>query len=485
MDEADFLEKEIAGSCGFSLTEGQKMTVSGIARFLTGTDSRRAYVLCGYAGTGKTSLMSALVRVMLAMRRRVVLLAPTGRAAKVFSLYSDTPAYTIHRRIYRQRSLTDEGVFSLDRNLFENTLFIVDEASMISNEGISGISFGSGRLLDDLVSFVYSGKGCSLLLSGDTAQLPPVGERLSPALDMDFLRSYGLAVTGSVLTGVVRQNEGSGILRNATILRDTLSSMSENSTCGVFRAVTEGFADVRKIRGDELVGCLSDCYSRDGMNETIVLCRSNKHAIIYNKGIRSTILDREDELCRGDRLMIVKNNYYWTDRMIMDALEGHIPTDGMPQFIANGDMAEVRRVRHVREMYGFRFADAVLCFPDYDDCEVEATVLLDTLHSESPSLTREQHETLFRNVMEDYAFIGNRRERMKKMREDPYYNALQVKYAYSVTCHKAQGGQWTNVFIDQGYVPEDTPGCDYYRWLYTAITRATGTVYLVNWPEQS
>ena len=483
MDKVEILEKEIAVGCRFHLTAGQQEAVSGIARFLTMTDSRKAYVLCGYAGTGKTSLMSALVRAMHILHRRVVLLAPTGRAAKVFSLYSGAAAYTIHRRIYRQRSLACDDVFSLDRNMYEDTLFIVDEASMISNEGLSGISFGSGCLLDDLISFVYSGKGCSLLLSGDTAQLPPVGESLSPALDMDFLRSYGLTVNGSILTDVVRQNDGSGILYNATVLRNLLSPMNGRKSDGSFRPVTECFEDVRKIRGDELVGCLSDCYGRDGIGDTIVLCRSNKHTIIYNRGIRSAILDREDELCRGDRLMIVKNNYYWTDWMAQKMMADGTTLDGIPQFIANGDMAEVRRVRHIREMYGFRFADAVLCFPDYDDCELEVTVLLDTLHSESPSLTKEQHETLFRNVMEDYAYIGDRKERMKKMREDPYYNALQVKYAYAVTCHKAQGGQWTNVFIDRGYVPDDIQGDDYYRWLYTALTRATGTVYLVNWPE--
>ncbi|MCQ2073800.1 MAG: AAA family ATPase [Bacteroidaceae bacterium] len=471
MDEVEFLGKEIAAGCHFELTAGQRDAVSGIAGFLESPDLRRVYVLCGYAGTGKTSLVSALVRTMRALHRRVVLLAPTGRAAKVFSLYSGTPAYTVHRRIYRQRSL-DRDVFSLDRNMYEDTLFIVDEASMISNE-----------LLDDLVSYVYSGQGCSMLLSGDTAQLPPVGESVSPALNHELLRSYGLTVTGCVIREVVRQSNGSGVLYNATLLRNALSQIRKGSAKGVFKPLTENFADVRKIRGDELVGLLSDCYSSEGIGDTIVLCRSNKHAIIYNKGIRSTILDREDELCRSDRLMIVKNNYYWTDRMAEEAMSAHEPMDSIPQFIANGDMAEVLRVRHVRELYGFRFADVVLRFPDYDDCEMEVTVLLDTLHSESPALTREQYDMLFKNVMEDYTYISDKRERLRKMREDPYYNAFQVKYAYAVTCHKAQGGQWANVFIDQGYIPDDTRDGDYYRWLYTAFTRATGTVYLVNWPE--
>lgn len=442
-----------------------------MVEFLYDPDPASAFLLCGYAGTGKTSLISALIQSMPALRVKTVLLAPTGRAAKVFSLYSDNPAYTIHRRIYRQRSL-DQDVFSLDRNMYEDTLFIVDEASMISNE-----------LLDDLVSYVYSGQGCSMLLSGDTAQLPPVGESVSPALNPELLRSYGLTVTGCVIREVVRQSNGSGVLYNATLLRNALSQIRKGSVKSVFKPLTENFADVRKIRGDELVGLLSDCYSREGIGDTIVLCRSNKHAIIYNKGIRSTILDREDELCRGDRLMIVKNNYYWTDRMAEEAMSAHEPMDSIPQFIANGDMAEVLRVRHVRELYGFRFADVVLRFPDYDDCEMEVTVLLDTLHSESPALTREQYDMLFKNVMEDYTYISDKRERLRKMREDPYYNAFQVKYAYAVTCHKAQGGQWTNVFIDQGYIPDDTWDGDYYRWLYTAFTRATGTVYLVNWPE--
>lgn len=488
MNQPGILYEETLRICPFALTDGQRAALSAITSFLDDTSPRQAFVLCGYAGTGKTSVVSALVRAMHTCHRRVVLLAPTGRAAKVFSSFSGFSAYTIHKKIYRQKSVLDESSFTLDRNPHENTLFIVDEASMISNEGLSGASFGTGRLLDDLTEYVFFGKGCSLLLCGDTAQLPPVGEILSPALNVGVLRSYGLEVTLRTLTEVVRQTEDSGILYNATMLRNSLPS--PEMTDGPkfvpkrFAFRIDGFNDVRKIRGDELVGEISGCYSRDGVGETIVLCRSNKRTIIYNNGIRSTILEREDELCRGDRLMIVRNNYYWTERIQIDAVANREPLDGIPPFIANGDMAEVRRVRRGRELYGFRFADVTLSFPDYDDYEMEVTLLLDTLHSEAPALTKEQQDELFHKILEDYADIPDRKERMKKLREDVYYNAFQVKYAYAVTCHKAQGGQWTNVFIDQGFVPEDGQDMEYYRWLYTALTRATGTVYLVNWPEQ-
>lgn len=487
VNEVNYCEKTIASKVPFRLTDGQARVVHEISIFLESQVERRAYVLCGYAGTGKTTLISALVMAMHAMRRRVVLLAPTGRAAKVFANYSHTPAYTIHKRIYRRKTSLEDSSFSLDRNLCENTLFIVDEASMIANEGLSGALFGTGRLLDDLISYVYSGPGCSLLLCGDTAQLPPVGESLSPALDLSHLKSYGLAVARRTLTQVVRQEENSGVLYNATRLRDSLPPIEDfagwSGAATGFHFVIDGFDDVRKIRGDELVECINGRYSADGIGETIVLCRSNKRANIYNNGIRSSILDREDELCRGDRLMIVKNNYYWTEHLIMDMAESGQMTENVPSFIANGDMAEVLRVRHERELYGFRFVDVTLVFPDYDDCEMEVTLLLDTLHSEAPALTGEQQEQLFHAVLEDYADIPDRKERLRKLRDDVHYNAFQVKYAYAVTCHKAQGGQWKNVFIDQGYVPEEGQDLEYYRWLYTALTRATGTVYLVNWSE--
>ena len=474
----DPLFQDIASQFPFEPTAEQSVAMNRLALFVNNPAPRQVFLLKGYAGTGKTAIISALVRALAGHRRRVVLMAPTGRAAKVFANTSGFPACTIHKKIYRQKSIVDMGSFQLDRNLHEHTLFLVDEASMISNEGLSGSTFGTGRLLDDLLSYVYSGVDCRLLMLGDQAQLPPVGERESPALSARVLASYSLNVSEFCLENVMRQMQESGILYNATVLRDYARGLGNP---GGFRFKLDGFKDVIKISGSELIETLSGCYSRDGIDETMVLCRSNKRANVYNNGIRSTILDREDELCRGDSVMIVKNNYYWTERLIAD--EGADSYMNLPSFIANGDIAVIRRVRRERELYGFRFEDAILSFPDYDDLEMEVTLLLDTLHSESPSLTREESDKLFNSVMEDYADIPSKKTRMEKLRENRHFNALQIKYAYAVTCHKAQGGQWKNIFIDQGYIPEDGRDEDYYRWLYTALTRATQTVYLVNWPE--
>ena len=474
----DPLFQDIAAHFPFEPTSEQTVAMNRLAIFVNNPAPRQLFLLKGYAGTGKTVIISSLVRTLVSHHRRVVLMAPTGRAAKVFSNTSGFPACTIHKKIYRQKSILDAGSFQLDRNLHEHTLFLVDEASMISNEGLSGSMFGTGRLLDDLVSYVYSGVDCRLLMMGDQAQLPPVGEHESPGLSAQVMSTYGLNVSEFCLANVMRQEQESGILYNATLLRDfTMDSVN----MGGFRFKLDGFRDVVKISGSELIETLSGCYSRDGIDETMVLCRSNKRAIIYNNGIRSQILDREDELNRGDSIMIVKNNYYWTEKLLAD--EGADSYANLPSFIANGDIAVIRRVRRMRELYGFRFEDAVLSFPDYDDLEMDVTLLMDTLHSESPSLTREESGKLFAAVMEDYADIPDKKEKMKKLRENPHFNALQIKYAYAVTCHKAQGGQWKNIFIDQGYIPEDGRDEDYYRWLYTALTRATQTVYLVNWPE--
>jgi len=473
----DPLFHDIMANFPFEATPEQTVAINRLAGFVNDRTPRQVFLLKGYAGTGKTSIISSLVRTMIGHHRRVVLMAPTGRAAKVFSNTSGFQACTIHKKIYRQKSLLDADSFQLDRNLHEQTLFLVDEASMISNEGLSGSTFGTGRLLDDLISYVYPGKYCRLLMLGDDAQLPPVGELESPALSAQALSLYGLGVQEFCLENVMRQLQESGILHNATVLREYTRDVAMP---GGFRFKLDGFKDVVKISGSDLIETLSTCYSRDGIDETMVLCRSNKRAITYNNGIRNTILDREDELCRGDSVMIVKNNYYWTERMIAE--EGDSYTN-IPSFIANGDIAVIRRVRRQRELYGFRFEDATLSFPDYDDLEMEVTLLLDTLHSEAPSLTRQESERLFSNVMEDYADIPSRKEKMKKLRENEHFNALQIKYAYAVTCHKAQGGQWKNIFIDQGFVPEDGRDVEYYRWLYTALTRATETVYLVNWPE--
>lgn len=427
-------------------------------------------MLRGYAGTGKTSLVGALVKAMDKLQQKSVLLAPTGRAAKVFSAYAGHPAFTIHKKIYRQQSFSNEvSNFSINDNLTTHTLYIVDEASMISNEGLSGSMFGTGRLLDDLVEFVYSGVGCRLLLMGDTAQLPPVGEEQSPALATEALKGYGLNVIEVDLTQVVRQVQSSGILWNATQIRQLIA---EDECFSLPKIKVSGFPDIQVVRGDELIDTLTGCYEKDGMDETIVVCRSNKRANIYNKGIRAQILYREDELNTGDLLMVAKNNYFWTEKYKeMD-------------FIANGEIAVVRRVRRTRELYGFRFAEVLLAFPDQNDFELEANLLLDTLHSDAPALPKTENDRLFYSVLEDYVDITVKRERMKKMKADPHYNALQVKYAYAVTCHKAQGGQWQNVFLDQGYMSDEYLTPDYFRWLYTAFTRASKTLYLVNYPEE-
>lgn len=478
-----FLTAKIQENFGFEPTNEQSEAIRMIGDFLMSRRGMELFLLRGYAGTGKTTLVGALVKTLVSLKQSVVLMAPTGRAAKVFSSYAECPAYTIHKRIYRQKSLTDDTTFSLNVNLSKHTLFIVDEASMVANDGLSSTSFGTGRLLDDLIQYVYSGEGCRLMLMGDTAQLPPVGEEESPALSASLLASYGLQVYEKTLTQVMRQLSESGILYCATKIREQLASASEEYSFDAKALATSflgehTFADVSHVQGDELIESIESAYSRWGTDDCMIICRSNKRANVYNQGIRSRILYREDELVTGDRIMVVKNNYYWIDRVVREEKQSQ-PLS----FIANGDIAVVRRVRRTREMYGFRFADVLLRFPDYEDYELETTVLLDTLRSESPSLTREESERLFENVMEDYIHISQKKERYKQLREDPHFNALQIKYAYAVTCHKAQGGQWGAIYLDQGYLPPETSVVDYYRWLYTAFTRATEQVYLVNWPK--
>ena len=465
-----YLLEQIKTNFCYKPTIGQEKAINLLSKFLFSSQTDTLFLLKGYAGTGKTSLIGALVKTFDQLKQRCVLMAPTGRAAKVFSLYAAHPAYTIHKKIYRQKSFSSEmSQFSLNDNLHKNTLFIVDEASMIANQGLSGSGFGTGQLLDDLIAYVYGGEGCRLMLIGDTAQLSPVGEEESPALSAERLRGYGLSVEEVVFTEVVRQMEDSGILWNATALRQL---MADEELYQFPQIHVNGFPDIWSIRGSELIELLDDSYGQVGMDETMVVCRSNKRANLYNKGIRNSILYREEELESGDMLLVAKNNYFWAEEC------------KNLDFIANGDIAEVRRVRRVRELYGFRFADAVLRFPDYEDIELEVTLLLDTLHTDAPALSREDNERLFATIQEDYADVPLKRDRMKKMKVDPYYNALQVKYAYAITCHKAQGGQWKRVFLDQGYMTEEMLSPDYFRWLYTAFTRATETLYLVNWPKE-
>lgn len=464
------LERQIKEIFGFQPTKEQDFAIKMLANFLLSNQSDLLFLLKGYAGTGKTSLVGALVKTLDNLKQKTILLAPTGRAAKVFAAYANHSAFTIHKKIYRQKSFANESFnFSICDNLHKHTLFLVDEASMISNEGLSGSMFGTGRLLDDLIQYVYSGEGCRLLILGDTAQLPPVGEEQSPALCADALKGYGLEVMEADLTQVVRQAESSGILWNATALRQLLM---QDECYSLPKIRITGFPDVKVVLGNELMEALEACYDNDGLEETIVVCRSNKRANIYNNGIRSRILWQEDELNNGDLLMIAKNNYFWTEK------------EEKMDFIANGELAVVQRVRRSRELYGFRFVDVTLTFPDQNDFELEANLLLDTLQSDAPALTRADADRLFNAVLEDYADIPLKRERMKKLKADPYYNALQAKYAYAVTCHKAQGGQWKNVFLDQGYMSDEYLTPDYFRWLYTAFTRATGTLYLVNYPQE-
>ena len=464
----DELKYRIIQVLGLSPTPEQAQALDVFTQFMTDRDDQVVMILRGSAGTGKTTLAGAIVKAMAALKQKLILLAPTGRAAKVFSLNAGHAAYTIHRRIYRQKSAGDLSAFNLNVNLNRDTLFIVDEASMIANLGIGKTAFGSGCLLDDLMQFVYNGQNCRLLLIGDRAQLPPVGEEESPALSAHVLRGYGMRVYETDLNQVLRQSEDSGILWNATMIRNLWRG--EAGMVRLPKICFHGFTDIQVVMGNELVDNLSSSYYHAGMDETIVITRSNKRANIYNQGIRNMVLDRDEELCRGDLLMIVKNNYFWTE----GAKE--IP------FLANGDRAVVQRVRNVHELYGFRFAEVTMTLPDYDDYELTATVCLDTLTTEAPALTHEQQEQLFNAVMEDYADFTVKTERIKKLKSDRYYNALQIKFSYAVTCHKAQGGQWAHVYLDQGYMTDDMLTPDYIHWLYTAFTRATEKLYLVNWP---
>ena len=516
---------EVVREFGFTPTHDQLNALETFARFLADREQNCVMVMRGSAGTGKTSLAGAMVRTFTRLGQKLLLMAPTGRAAKVFAMNSGHTAFTIHRKIYREKSYSGiGGQFNLNDNMHKNTLFMIDEASMIGRGGGMTSDFGTGDLLSDLVQFVYNGQNCRMLLVGDCAQLPPVGEEEAPALHAEVLESMGLKVYECDLREVLRQSQDSGILVNATYIRSLTpgpsprrgeillqsdsglidSNMGESRlnsslsprkgeillqsdsgldfsefSCdnllkvGLPRIRFKGFTDIVMVPGDELVERISSSYADVGMDETMVVTRSNKRANVYNQGIRATVLDREDELCTGDLLMVVKNKY-------LDKPQGD---HGQLAFIANGDCVKVQRVRNIRELFGFRFADVWLQFPDYDDFEMQQTVVLDTLTTEAPALTHEQQEQLYEAVMEDYADIPLKRDRMAKLKQDEYFNALQIKYAYAVTCHKAQGGQWAHVYIDQGYMTDDMLTSDYIHWLYTAFTRATEKLFLVNWPK--
>ena len=455
------------GNLPYTPNDQQRELITRLARFVLNGKDTDLFLLTGYAGTGKTSLVGALVRTLDSLKFKTVLLAPTGRAAKVFSRYAAHPAYTIHRKIYRQQRFSpDMRGFLAGNNTHRDTLFIVDEASMIANSPSESGYYGSGNLLDDLLEYVYGGENCRLLLLGDVAQLPPVGQAFSPALAPEVLKAMGMNVISFQLNQVARQDTDSGILFNATRLRHTMSE-AQNSIMPPPQLRFKGFPDVVNLSGEYLIETLSDSFDSVGLDETIVITRSNKRAGIFNQGIRNQILYREEELTAGDMLLVAKNNYYWGKE--------YKEVD----FIANGDVARVVRVRKTYEMYGFRFADVQLQFPDLE-VELEARILLDTLSSDAPALSREQNEQLYTAILEDYSHISTQRERLQRLKADPWFNALQVKYAYGVTCHKAQGGQWRHAYIDMGYIDPSALSLDFYRWLYTAITRATEKVYFIN-----
>lgn len=478
------LKYQILQQFAFPPTPEQAQALDVFVQFMTDSNPHAVMILRGSAGTGKTSLSGAIVRTLRAVRQKVMLLAPTGRAAKVFSQNSGMPAYTIHRRIYREKAFAGvDGQFNLNDNLYTDTLFMVDEASMIANLGLGGTTFGSGCLLDDLIHFVYQGRNDRLLLIGDKAQLPPVGEEESPALSAAMLQGYGLSVYECDLNEVVRQSQQSGILFNATRIRQMIT---HDDITQLPKIRFSGFSDIREMPGAELIEALGDSYHHVELDDTIVVTRSNKRANIFNQGIRNMVLDREEELESGDMLMIVKNNYYWMEeerKKIKESEERKVQRNELPAFLANGDRAKVMKVSRRIDLYGFHFATLLLKFPDYDNYELEATVLLDTLTSEASALTHDQQEQLFHKIEEDYQDIPLKADRMKAIRQDPYFNALQVKFAYAVTCHKAQGGQWSHVYVDQGYMTDEMLTPDYIHWLYTAFTRATEMLYLVNWPK--
>ena len=462
-----FIEK-VRAELKFEPTDSQKKLIEKLADFVMLPRDGEVFILRGYAGTGKTSTISAMVKTMQEFKIKFVLLAPTGRAAKVLSAYSGSQAYTIHKKIYRQKSANDGfGKFMLDANLHTRTFFIVDEASMITNSGNDGSVFGTGALLNDLVRYMQNNRNCNLILIGDTAQLPPVGLSVSPALDPKELKFLVNSLYGEILREVVRQANDSGILSNATYIRGKIDN--DDTSLPLFSL--GNFPDIIALNGTELIECLSESYDRVGIKNTLVVCRSNKRANQYNQGIRSQILWCEEELSPGDLLMIVKNNYFW--------MKDFPKTD----FIANGDIVELIRVQKYIDLYGFRFASCTVRLVDYN-IELDTLLLLDSLHSEAASLTVEENKKFFYTILEDYAHLKPRKKQYEQVKNNEYFNALQVKYANAVTCHKAQGGQWQEVYIDAGYLTKEMIDKEYLRWLYTAVTRATEKVYLVGFKDE-
>ncbi|MFW5820047.1 MAG: ATP-dependent DNA helicase [Bacteroidota bacterium] len=465
----NYLHRELKQNLEFEPTPGQEELLKMLGDFLSAPSPGEIFLIKGYAGTGKTTIVNSLVHTLTVFKQKSVLLAPTGRAAKVLSSYTSYPAFTIHKKIYRQKSGRDGlGRFVLDRNPHKNSIFIVDEASMIGDRSTDSSQFGSGDLLTDMLTYVESGNGCRLILIGDIAQLPPVGLEISPALDKSYLERMGYSIREAYLRDVVRQALDSGILENATRLRKQL----EENEVPLPEIHLQGFPDIQRVEGAELIEELETSYSRYGEGETIVISRSNKRANKFNMGIRNQILWREEEISTGDLLMIVKNNYHWVS-----------PEDGL-DFIANGDIARLERIVSYHTLYNHRYADVIISLPDYKNLEIDARVNLDTLSIDTASMPLSEQKELYRLIMEDYADETDKKKQMKKLIEDPFFNALQIKYAYAVTCHKAQGGQWKSVFVDPGFFREDMINREYLRWLYTAFTRATEKLYLVNFPDE-
>ena len=466
----NYISKLILEEIKFDPTVCQREMADKAAEFITIENQDVIFLLRGYAGTGKTTALSALVRVLDTLKMKAVLLAPTGRASKVLSRYSGKPATTIHKKIYRQQSASGgPGKFSLDRNLHKNTIFIIDEASMISNNPQESNIFGSGYLLSDVIEYVLSGENCRLIIAGDTAQLPPVGFSISPALEEEELNYFNLQVIKCELTNVVRQAKKSGILHNATMIRNLLA---QEQYQGYWKIKTAGFKDILRIGGADLIEEISGCYNKFGVDETIVVTRSNKRANKFNEGIRRSVLYREEQISTGDLVMSVKNNYHWAKQS--EELG----------FIANGDIAEVIRIRKYEEKYGFHFVNVTLRFIDFKDVEIDCKIILDTLTIEAPSLTQADQKKLFDEITLDYPDIRNKRTLWEKIRENEYFNALQVKFSYALTCHKSQGGQWKAVFLDHGYLTEEMIDREYLRWAYTAFTRPTEQLYLVNFNKE-
>ncbi|MBP8849180.1 MAG: AAA family ATPase [Breznakibacter sp.] len=457
----------ILANFGFQPTDSQSIAISELSKFFYNRDDNAIFILTGFAGTGKTQLISSIVQFFDSIHQPSILLAPTGRAAKVFSTYANKEATTIHRKIYWP-SATDSSKNKIQYNKQSNAVFFVDEASMIPTDSQSDLNENRYNLLDDLMSYVFGNDNCKLVLIGDTAQLPPIGSKDANALSKEYLKQYSSSVYGVTLTDVVRQAQESLIIKNATNLRTIL----QNELTDKFpKLIANPKMDAINIKGDELIEAITQSFDYYGIEETMIITRSNKRATVFNNGVRNSILFKEDELSNGDILMVTKNNYFWTKE------------NKELSFIANGDLLKVVRVKKHEEMYGFRFVNATVSIIDKPDIELDLKLILDSLQSDTPSLTRTQQQQLEQAVYEDYADLTSHRAKLDKCKENPYLNALQVKFGYAVTCHKAQGGQWQSIFIDQGYITEEMVDVEYFKWLYTAITRAQTKLYFVNFSD--